>query len=69
MIYKNEFDLEACPRMSPLKWDMSQPPNMFIAREIMYKSRQYPIQRRWIVYDFHLLTSDTPNCFAYTSAP
>ena len=38
---KNGVELEACPRMSPLKKDMSQPYKMFIAREIMHKSRQY----------------------------
>ena len=35
--YRNGFELEACLRMSPLKWDMSQPSKMFIGREIVHK--------------------------------
>ena len=38
-------ELEACPSMSPLKWDMSQPSKMFKARETMHKSWQYQISR------------------------
>ena len=38
MFYKNRFELKAYPKMSVLKWDMSKPPKMFIARESMYKS-------------------------------
>ena len=45
MIYRNWFELEACLRMSPLKWDISQPSKMFIAREMLHKSRQYQIYR------------------------
>ena len=69
MFYKNGFELESCPKMSLLKWDMSKPPQMFIAIEIMYKSRQYQISRSWFVYHFNLLTSDTQFCFSYTWAP
>ena len=32
-VVKNGFELGACLRMSPLKWDMSQPSKMFIARD------------------------------------
>ena len=45
MFYRNGFELEACLRMSPSKWDMSQPSKMFIARKIMHKLRRYQIQR------------------------
>ena len=69
MYYKNGFKLKACPRMPPFKWDMSQAPNMFIAREIMYKSRQYQISRNLIAHYFKLLKSDTPYFFVSTSAP
>ena len=37
MLYRNWFELQACLRMSPLKWDVSQPSKMFIAREIMHE--------------------------------
>ena len=57
MYYKNGFKLEACPRMPPFKGDMTQAPNMFIARE---KSWQYQISRNWILYYFNILTFDTP---------
>ena len=43
MFYRNVFDLKACLRMSPLKWDMSQPSEMFVAREILQKLRRYQI--------------------------
>ena len=69
MFYKNRFELKACPKMSLFKWDMSWPHKMFIATEIMFKSRQYQISRSWIVFYFNLLTSDNPNCFAFTSTP
>ena len=49
-------ELEACPSMSPLKWDMSQPLKMCIAREIMHKLRQYQ-NSRYIV----LLISRLPD--------
>ena len=58
MYLKNGFKLEACPRMPPFKWDTSQAPKMFIAREIMYKSRQYQISRNLIAHYFKLLKSD-----------
>ena len=53
----------------PLKWDMSQSSKIFIAREIMHKSRQYQISRYYIIDNFKFLKSDTPYCFAYISAP
>ena len=34
MLYINWVELQACLRMSPFKWDISQPSKMFIAREI-----------------------------------
>ena len=34
MLYRNWFELEACLRMSPLKWDISQPSKIFMARYI-----------------------------------
>ena len=43
MLYKNWFELQACLRMSTLKWDISKPSKMFIGREIMNKSWQYQI--------------------------
>ena len=49
MLYRNGFDLKTCLRMSPLKWDMSQPSEMFIAREIKHKSRWYQISRLLII--------------------
>ena len=60
---------KTCLRMSPLRWDISQAPKIFIAREIMHKSRRHQIKRYWIVHYFKFLKSDIPNCFAYTSAP
>ena len=69
MFYRNRFELEACLRMPPLKWDMSQPPKMFIAKEIMHKSRRYHIQRYKMDPYLTFLKSDTPYCFAYISAP
>ena len=37
-IYRNGFELSACPiSMSSLKWDVSKPSKMLIAREIMHK--------------------------------
>ena len=36
MWYKNGLELEPYLKMSPLKWDVSQP-QMFIAREIIHK--------------------------------
>ena len=49
MLYRNGFDLKTCLRMSPLKWDMSQPSEMFIAREIKHESRWYQISRLFII--------------------
>ena len=49
MLYRIGFDLKTCLRMSPLKWDMSQPSEMFIAREIKHKSRWYQISRLFII--------------------
>ena len=48
---------------------MSQSSKIFIAREIMHKSRQYQISRYQIINNFKFLKSDTPFCFAYISAP
>ena len=31
--------------LHPHKWDISQPSKMFIAREMLHKSRQYQIYR------------------------
>ena len=45
IFYRNGFEFEACLMVSPLKWDMSQTTKMFIAREIMRKSRSYQISR------------------------
>ena len=49
MLYRNGFELKTCLRMSPLKWDMSQPSEMFIAREIKHESRWYQISRLFII--------------------
>ena len=49
MLYWNGFDLKTCLRMSPLKWDMPQPSEMFIAREIKHESRWYQISRLFII--------------------
>ena len=35
------FEIETCPRMPLLNWDISQLSKMFIAREMMRKSWQY----------------------------
>ena len=49
---------------------MFQSSKIFIAREIMHKSRQYQISRYQIINNFKkFLKSDTPYCFAYISAP
>ena len=52
ILYRNWFQLQACLRMSPFKWDIFQPSKMFIAREIMNK----------------FLKSDTQYCLAHNSA-
>ena len=45
-IEKNGFELSACLiSMSSLKWDMSKPSKIIIARETMHKSQQYHIPR------------------------
>ena len=49
MLYGNGFELNTRLRMSPLKWDMSQPSEMFIAREIKHESRWYQISRLFII--------------------
>ena len=49
MLYRNWFELKTCLRMSHLKWDMSQPSEMFIAREIKHESRWYQISRLFII--------------------
>ena len=49
MLYRNGFELKTCLIMSPLKWDMSQPSEMFIAREIKHESRWYQISRLFII--------------------
>ena len=41
MFYRNGFELEACLRMLPFKWYMSQSSKMFITREIMHKLRGF----------------------------
>ena len=67
-VLENGCELKACLRMSPLKLNMSQPSEMFIAREIMHKFWQYQIQRFCIDHYFEFLKSDTAYCFAYISA-
>ena len=49
--------------MSPLKWDVSQPPKMLLAREILHNSRQYQISRYQIVHYFKTLKSESLYCF------
>ena len=66
MLYRNGFELGILLKMSPLKWDVSQPPKMSIAKDIIPKSQRYQISRYNIV---HYLKSYTPYCFAYISAP
>ena len=34
--------------MPPLKWDISQASEMFLAKEIMHKLLRYQIQQYWI---------------------
>ena len=66
MLYRDGFELGTVLKMSPSKWDVSQPPKMFIANDIIHKSQWYQISRYNIV---HYLKSYTPYCFAYISAP
>ena len=37
MLYRDGFELGTVLKMSPLKWDVSQPPKMFIAKDIIHK--------------------------------
>ena len=37
MLYRNGFELETFLDISLFKWDVSQPPLIFIAREIIHK--------------------------------
>ena len=68
-IYRNGFELSAClTSMSSLKWDMSQPSKLFIARETMHKSRQYQISIHQNFQYSNTLKSDTPFQFNYISA-
>ena len=45
MLYRDGFELGTVLKMSPLKWDVSQPPKMFIAKDIIHKSQRYQISR------------------------
>ena len=69
ILYRNGSEHETCLTKSTLKEDISQPPRMFIAREIMHKSRQYQISRHKIFQYSNILKSDTPFYFTYISAP
>ena len=61
MLYGNGFELNTRLRMSPLKWDMSQPSEMFIAREIKHESRWYQILRLFIEVAICRSVSCLPN--------
>ena len=45
MLYRKGVEYKTCLRMSPLRWDISQPSKIFIAREFMHKSRRYQMKR------------------------
>ena len=45
LLYRNGFELELFLNISPLKWGVTQPLKMFIAREIIHKLRWYQISR------------------------
>ena len=45
MLYRKGVEYKTCLRMSPLRWDISQPPEIFLARKIMHKSRWSQIKR------------------------
>ena len=42
-VLQNGFELNACLRKSPLKWNMFQPSQMFIDRKILHKLQQNQI--------------------------
>ena len=65
MFYRNVFELLEYLRISPLKWDMSQPYQMFKIREIMHKSRRYQISRYQIIHYFKFLKYDNPILFGF----
>ena len=65
MLYKNWFELKSMPKYVTFE----KYSKIFIAWEIMHKSRQYQISRYLIVYYSKFLKSDTWLCFAYISAP
>ena len=67
LLYRDGIEPETCLRMSPLKWDISQPSKMVIDREFMYESQWYQISKCQIAHYFQYLKSDTPYCFAYIS--
>ena len=67
LLYRDGIEPETCLRMSPLKWDISQPSKMVIDREFMYESQWYQISKYQIAHYFKYLKSDTPYCFAYIS--
>ena len=65
MLYRDGFELGTVLKMSPLKWDVSQPPKMFIAKDIIHKSQWYQISRynivHYIILHIVLLISQLPN--------
>ena len=67
MLYGNGIELETCLRVSPCKWDMSQPPKVFIARVIMPKSRWNQISRYSIDPYFKFLKSEILICLYLVS--
>ena len=65
MLYRNWFALETCLRMSPFKWDLSQPSKMFIAKEILSKNGGIRFKDTRLI---KFLKFDTQYWFAYNSA-